>query len=78
QGATPERTWVLKTDEDGFTALDKSLLVSGDEFYYASNGDPTIPVGTVTMQETKAPEGYLLNNEIFVVKVKPEGNDEIL
>ena len=78
QGATPERTWVLKTDEDGFTALDKSLLVSGDEFYYASNGVPTIPVGTVTMQETKAPEGYLLNNEIFVVKVKPEGNDEIL
>lgn len=78
QGATPERTWVLKTDEGGFTALDKSLLVSGDEFYYASNGDPTIPVGTVTMQETKAPEGYLLNNEIFVVKVKPEGNDEIL
>lgn len=78
QGATPERTWVLKTDEDGFTALDKSLLVSGDEFYYASSGDPTIPVGTVTMQETKAPEGYLLNNEIFVVKVKPEGNDEIL
>lgn len=78
QGATPERIWVLKTDEDGFTALDKSLLVSGDEFYYASNGDPTIPVGTVTMQETKAPEGYLLNNEIFVVKVKPEGNDEIL
>lgn len=78
QGATPERTWVLKTDEDGFTELDKSLLVSGDEFYYASNGDPTIPVGTVTMQETKAPEGYLLNNEIFVVKVKPEGNDEIL
>ena len=78
QGATPERTWVLKTDENGFTALDKSLLVSGDEFYYASNGDPTIPVGTVTMQETKAPEGYLLNNEIFVVKVKPEGNDEIL
>lgn len=78
QGATPERTWVLKTNEDGFTALDKSLLVSGDEFYYASNGNPTIPVGTVTMQETKAPEGYLLNNEIFVVKVKPEGNDEIL
>lgn len=78
QGVTAERTWVFRTNEDGFTALDKSLLVSGDEFYYASNGDPTIPVGTVTMQETKAPEGYLLNNEIFVVKVKPEGNDEIL
>lgn len=78
QGATPERTWVFKTDEDGFTSLDENYKVSGDDFYYMSNGVPTIPVGTVTMQETKAPEGYLLNNEIFVVKVKPEGNDEIL
>lgn len=76
QGATPERTWVLKTDEDGFTALDKSLLVSGDEFYYASNGDPTIPVGTVTMQETKAPTGYFINNEMFVRKITSSGNTE--
>lgn len=78
QGVTAERTWVFRTNENGFTYYDDSFKVSGDALYYSSDGNPSIPVGTVTMQETKAPEGYLLNNEIFVVKVKPEGNDEIL
>lgn len=57
QGATPERTWVLKTDEDGFTYLQDNYKVSGDEFYYNSTNLPTIPIGTVTLRETKAPEG---------------------
>lgn len=78
QGATPERTWVLKTDEDGFTYYDDSFKVSGDALYYSSDGNPSIPVGTVTMQETKAPEGYKLNDETFIVKVISEGSDEFL
>lgn len=78
QGATAERTWVLKTDEDGFTYLQDNYKVSGDEFYYSSDGNTTIPIGTVTIQETKAPEGYKLNDEMFVVKVISEGSDEFL
>lgn len=78
QGATAERTWVLKTDEDGFTYLQDNYKVSGDEFYYSSDGNATIPIGTVTIQETKAPEGYKLNDEMFVVKVISEGSDEFL
>lgn len=78
QGATPERTWVLKTDENGFTYYDDSFKVSGDALYYSSDGNPSIPVGTVTMQETKAPEGYKLNDETFIVKVISEGSDEFL
>lgn len=78
QGATPERTWVLKTDEDGFTYYDDSFKVSGDALYYSSDGNPSIPVGTVTMQETKAPEGYKLNDELFVIKLKIGGTNEIL
>lgn len=78
QGATPERTWVLKTDENGFTYYDDSFKVSGDALYYSSDGNPSIPVGTVTMQETKAPEGYKLNDELFVIKLKIGGTNEIL
>lgn len=76
QGATPERTWVLKTDEDGFTYLQDNYKVSGDEFYYNSTNLPTIPIGTVTLRETKAPEGYKLNDEVFVRKITSEGNAE--
>lgn len=78
QGATPERTWVLKTDEDGSTYLQDNYKVSGDEFYYNSTNLPTIPIGTVTLRETKAPEGYKLNDETFIVKVISEGSDEFL
>ena len=76
QGGTVLRSWVLKTDERGFTRLGDKYKVSGDEFYYMSTGDITIPLGTITIQETKAPVGYLLNDEIFVRKITSEGNAE--
>lgn len=76
QGARAERTWIIRTDEDGYADLTEAYKISGDDFYYMSNGDPTIPLGTVTIQETKAPEGYKINNEVFVRKVTSEGNLE--
>ena len=78
QGVTAERTWVFRTNENGFTYYDDSFKVSGDALYYSSDGNPSIPVGTVTMQETKAPEGYKLNDELFVIKLKIGGTNEIL
>lgn len=63
------RTWVLKTDEDGFTGLSSVrenpniYLSSGDSFYQTADGKMyTLPLGTVTIQETKAPAGYLLSD----------------
>lgn len=76
QGATPERTWVLKTDEDGFTCLQDNYKVSGDDFFYDSNKKTTLPVGTITIQESKAPVGYFINNEVFVRKITSSGNAE--
>lgn len=78
QGVTAERTWVFRTNENGFTYYDDSFKVSGGALYYSSGGNPSIPVGTVTMQETKAPEGYKLNDELFVIKLKIGGTNEIL
>lgn len=61
-----ERTWVVKTDGDGAFDLQKdadTLKVSGDEWYLDQKGKPYFPLGTVTVTETKAPEGYLVNAE---------------
>lgn len=58
-----DRTWVLRTDADGFCYLADGYKVSGPEFYYQSNGTtPTLPLGTAVIQETKAPEGYVLDD----------------
>lgn len=70
------RTWVLKTNKDGKTAMIDSLKVSGDEFFKNSQGYNTLPLGTITIQETKAPEGYLLNEEIFVRQITSKGTGE--
>lgn len=75
-GQVPSRSWVLKTDSDGCCDLAKGYKVSGDDFYYASNGDATLPVGTITIQETKAPTGYFINNEVFVRKITTKGSVE--
>lgn len=76
QNQTPARTWVLKTDEDGYCDLSDSYKISGDKFYYDSNNIIVLPVGTITIQETKAPTGYFINNEVFVRKITPNGVPE--
>lgn len=75
-GQVPTRSWVLKTNSNGKAYLNKDYKVSGDDFYYASNGVPTFPIGTVTIQETKAPTGYFINNEVFVRKITTSGSVE--
>lgn len=76
-GVSPTRSWVLKTDSDGFILFLDSYKVSGDDFWYHA-GRPTLPLGTVTIQETKAPVGYKINPEVFVRKITPNGNSEFV
>ena len=59
------RTWVIKTVKKGNiyrAMLGDEYKVSGDDFYL-DNGIPTLPLGTITVEETKAPEGYTLKNK---------------
>lgn len=62
------RTWVLKTDTKGRTSLlgaqnkPDTYFVSGDSLYTSTDGYATLPIGTVSVQETKAPQGYLLTD----------------
>lgn len=75
-GQIPARSWVLKTNENGFCDLSASDKVSGDDFFYDSKKNTTLPVGTITIQESKAPVGYFINNEVFVRKITSSGNGE--
>lgn len=68
-GCEPARQWLLKTDADGYCRFKDSYKVSGDDFYYDSSGKEALPCGTLTIQETEAPKGYLLNDELFVRKI---------
>ncbi|MGI6106106.1 MAG: SpaA isopeptide-forming pilin-related protein [Raoultibacter sp.] len=73
-GHTPLKTWIMKTDQSGKVSLDEAHKVSGDSFYTTSSGKVTLPLGTLTIEETKAPEGYILNNKVVhVTQITSEG-----
>ena len=75
--ATTTRTWVVKTLKNAqgkyITGLDPVYKVSGDEFYLDA-GIPTLPLGTITVEETKAPEGYTLENKVIDASNTPVPN----
>lgn len=75
-GQIPARSWVLKTNKNGFCDLRASDKVSGDDFFYDSNKNTTLPIGTITIQETKAPTGYFINDKVFVQKITSSGDAE--
>ena len=75
--ATATRTWVIKTiraNNGSYRAwLDNNHLVSGDPFYLDA-GIPTLPLGTLTVEETKAPAGYTLDNKVIDASNSPAPN----
>ena len=69
-GHTPLKTWVLaaRKAEDGtyIAGFDDAHKVSGDAFFLNKHNVPTLPLGTITIQETKAPKGYTLKHSYMV------------
>ena len=74
KGMSPMRSWVIKTDKDGDAFLTSDYLVTGDEFYMTTTGNPCLPLGTVTIQETKAPGGYKIDNTIHTFQITEDGS----
>ena len=71
---TPLRSWVLKTDEDGYADIrDPAYVVSGDELWYSASGEVSFPLGTVVIYESKAPAGYKINSTHYVVNITEDG-----
>lgn len=92
--AQATRSWVLQTKEKTYSDGSKHYViklaneykVSGDDFYYRS-GIPTLPLGTITVEETKAPTGYMLDGAyltangttekiegLYVAQIRQNGN----
>ena len=73
-GKKADKTWVFRTDADGFAYYDSQYLVSGDELYTGPTGSKQLPLGTITIEETQAPEGYLINPTVYTVKITSGNN----
>ena len=89
KAGAPTRSWVLRTDEDGYTSIGDAgrtfsyngktypYLVSGDALYKTSAGYVIVPLGTVRVTETKAPQGYNLDSKgsfVFRIMADEDGN----
>lgn len=84
----PERSWTLRTNaagatgialaDDTFSADGEELpyFVSGDELYRNADGEPVVPLGTLVVKETKAPDGYLMADDAeFLLRYEQDGSD---
>ena len=72
----------LELADDTFqhTELDGSVTilpykVSGPDFIRNNRGRPALPLGTYTIQEIKAPRGYLIDSTYHLRYIKDDGSD---
>lgn len=70
----PTRSWVLETKEVSVAGKKQcriqfadSYKVAGDEFYKDSSGNVVFPFGTITISETKAPDGYKIEDSTVTI-----------
>ena len=56
--------------------MGEAFLVGGDPVWKDGNGTWFLPLGTVTIQETKAPQGYNISGETLLRRITPEGTGE--
>ncbi|WP_395023634.1 SpaA isopeptide-forming pilin-related protein, partial [Robinsoniella sp. RHS] len=65
-GIQPKRIWVIATNQNGRINFRSAEKVSGDDFYLDTKGNRIIPLGTIAIQETKAPTGYKLDPILYI------------
>lgn len=73
-GLTPFRTWVFRTDKNGYISLGDKWKVSGDELFKDDDGTVVGLHGTYTFEETKAPAGYVKTDGIISTQIIDSNN----
>lgn len=73
----PARTWIVETNANGVAVATDSFQVGGDSFYYV-DGHVVVPVGTLLIQETQAPNGYLVDTRVFLRQVTTNGVSDVV
>ena len=70
-GKSAVRTWYIKTNDLGKADIGDSKCIqkNSDPLYYDNYGDAIIPLGTITVQEIQAPEGYVLDDTIHTFRI---------
>lgn len=79
-GEEPVRTWVFETKvptggKNAVVRYHEDFKVSGPDLYTDINGTYKLPFGTITVQETQAPDGYKIDNKIHVIKLDGKSVD---
>lgn len=67
------RAWTIRTNALGELPLNEESKVSGDELYTDEQGRVVLPLGTVTIEETSAPSGYLLAESVLLANITADG-----
>lgn len=73
----PARTWALTTDSNGLAKLGSKWLKSGTMFT-DKNGNAYLPLGTVVIQETKAPTGYKLSSTVRTLHIVEQDGKAVI
>lgn len=69
-GKTPKYTYYAQTGADGRINLrNGDNYVGGDTLFKDNYGNVVFPLGTLTVQEYEAPDGYLLDETVFVTNL---------
>ena len=80
-GVALTRKWVFETKKIGShyaVRYRDEYKVSGPELYKDADGNYQIPYGTLTIQETKAPDGYQIDNTVHVIKLDNSDDDRFV